>query len=265
MAQSLNEYARGWFKHTNKAERIWLMAKIEFKLRYYENMMGLLWALMKPISEMFVYYVAFGIIMKSTVQNFVPYLFLGLILWNYFLECTAGTISILQTKRYLYEYTNMDKLEIYLSVIFSNFIGFLFNLIVYFIFCLIVGISIDLHALLVIPLFLNLMILSLGVSLILSNLFLIAKDISQIWIIIANIGFWLSPIIYQLSVYRSSLPHLDYFNPIAGIIINARATLMNHTYPDWKLMGFDFVYASFFLLIGISMLKNLGPNASEKV
>jgi len=134
MAQSLNQYLKGWFKHTNKAERIWLMAKIEFKLRYYENKMGLLWALMKPISDMLIYFVAFQVIMKSQIPNFVPYLFIGLIIWNYFLECSSGTIQILQTKRYLYEYTNMDKLEIYLSVVLSNFIGFLFNLVVFFVF-----------------------------------------------------------------------------------------------------------------------------------
>jgi hypothetical protein len=31
------------------------------------------------------------------------------------------------------------------------------------------------------------------------------------------------------------------------------------------LMGFDLIYAGFFLLIGIAMLKNLGPNASENL
>jgi ABC-2 type transport system permease protein len=68
-----------------------------------------------------------------------------------------------------------------------------------------------------------------------------------------------------MTVYRTRLPHFDYLNPIAGLIINARYILMQHTVPDWKLMGFDFVYAIFILLIGISLLKNLGPNASENL
>ncbi|HEV7230936.1 MAG TPA: ABC transporter permease [Bacteroidia bacterium] len=265
MAQSLNDYAKNWFRHTNKAERIWLMAKIEFKLRYYENKMGLLWALMKPISDMVIYYFAFNVIMKSDIPNFVPYLFIGIIIWNYFLECTLGTIQILATKRYLYEYTNMDKLEIYLSVMLSNFIGFLFNLVIFFVFCVVTPVGLDFHLIFSIPLFLNMVILSLAFSLILSNLFLIAKDISQVWTIIIGLGFWLSPIIYDLSVYRSALPHFDYLNPISGLIINARAIFINHQMPDWKLLGFDFVYAIFFLLIGISLLKNLGPNASENL
>jgi ABC-2 type transport system permease protein len=265
MAQSLTEYVQGWFKHSNKAERIWLMAKIEFKLRYYENKMGLLWALMKPISDMLIYYFAFTIILKNEIPHFISCLFIGIIIWNYFLESTMGTIQILQVKRYLYEYTNMDKLEIYISVMISNFIGFLFNLTIFFIFSLILNVGIDFRVIYAIPLFLNMMILSLAFSLILSNVYLIAKDINQIWTIVVGLGFWLSPIIYDLQVYRDRLPHFDYLNPISGLIINARTILINHVDPDWRLMGFDFMYAIFFLLIGISLLKNLGPNASENL
>src|SRR5690349_11023575 len=108
---------RDWFKGTNKLERFWLLAKIEFKLRYYENMLGLIWALIKPISDILIYYVAFIIIMKTNIPNFVSFIFLALVLWNFFVESTAGTTSILATKKYLYEYTNMNKIEIYLSVI----------------------------------------------------------------------------------------------------------------------------------------------------
>ena len=46
---------KDWIWRSNKLERIWLLAKIEFKLRYYENKLGLLWALIKPISDIFIY------------------------------------------------------------------------------------------------------------------------------------------------------------------------------------------------------------------
>ncbi len=265
MQLSLSDYVKGWFKHTNKSERIWLMAKIEFKLRYYENKMGLLWALMKPISDVAVYYVAFKIIMKIGTPNYVPFVFLGIILFNYFAECTVGTIPILQTKRYLYEYTNMDKLEIYLSVILSNFIGFIFNLVIFFVFCQFIPIRLNFHIVFLPVLLLTLMILSLGFSLILSNLYLFAKDISQIWGILCSVLFWLSPVIYPVEKFHTSFPSLEYINPLSGIIANTRTILMENKSPDWQLMGFDLVYACFFLLVGIALLKNLGPNASEKL
>src|ERR1041385_1062507 len=104
-----------WFRRTNKTERLWLLAKIEFKLRYYENKLGLLWALIKPLMDIAIYYVVFQIIMKQGIPAFASYLFIGLIIWNFFLESTTGTIQILNTKKYLYEYSNMNKIEIYVS------------------------------------------------------------------------------------------------------------------------------------------------------
>src|SRR5580704_10636809 len=104
-----------WSKRSNKVERIWLLAKIEFKLRYYENKLGLLWALIKPIMDITIYYVVFQIILKQDIPQFASYLFIGLILWNFFIESTTGTIQILNTKKYLYEYCNIYKLKIYIS------------------------------------------------------------------------------------------------------------------------------------------------------
>src|SRR3982750_2991938 len=123
-----------WFRSTNKPERLWLLAKIEFKLRYYENKLGLFWALLKPIMDMCIYYVAFKIILKSDVANFASYIFIGLVSWNFFVESTTGTIQLLNTKKYLYEYSNMNKLEIYVSTLIANSIGFLFNLIMFMLF-----------------------------------------------------------------------------------------------------------------------------------
>jgi ABC-type polysaccharide/polyol phosphate export permease len=256
-----------WFSGTNKLERFYLLAKIEFKLRYYENKLGLIWALVKPVSEIVIYYVAFKIIMKTGIPNFVSFLFIALVLWNFFVESSSGTIQILATKKYLYEYTNMNKIEIYLSVIGSNLIGLFFNLFMFFLFYIFFekGTSVSWHVILLIPIILNLTILSLGFSLILSNIYIIAKDIQQIWMIIIGLGFWISPILFKLDTFRAALPGLDYLNPISSIIINARNVVLYNRLPEWDLFIWGFIYSIFFLLIGTYFLNKLGSKAAEKL
>lgn len=264
----LLKVATDWLRRTNKLERLWLLAKIEFKLRYYENKLGLLWALLKPIMDIGIYYVVFKVVMKSDVPSFASYLFIGLIIWNFFVESTSGTIQILNTKKYLYEYSNMNKLEIYISTLFSNSIGFFFNFVMFLFFYNFLekeSIGISIHIFWAIPLFINLFILSLGVSLILSNIYIIAKDISQIWQVFTSFLFFLSPIFYSLKVFKEALPSFDYGNPIAGIIINARRALMEQQHPNYELMIWDFVYAIFLLLLGLIALNKLGSKAAEKL
>jgi ABC-2 type transport system permease protein len=259
---------KDWTGRTNKLERLWLLAKIEFKLRYYENKLGLFWALIKPIMDVSIYYVVFKVIMKNDIPSFASYLFLGLIIWNFFLESTSGTIQILNTKKYLYEYSNMNKLEIYVSTLLSNSIGFFFNLFMFIIFYNFFESSApgwSVYSLWMIPLFINLFILSLALSLILSCFYIVAKDINQIWQVFVSFLFFLSPIFYKLSTFKDALPSFDYGNPIAGIIINSRNVMMYGKLPDFELFIFDFAYAVFLLFVGTIVLNRLGSKAAEKL
>jgi ABC-type polysaccharide/polyol phosphate export permease len=264
----IGNIVKDWTVRTNKLERLWLLAKIEFKLRYYENRLGLLWALLKPLMDMCIYYVAFKVILGSDVPAFASYLFVGLILWNFFLESTSGTIQLLNTKKYLYEYSNMNKLEIYVSTLFANSIGFLFNLIIFILFYNFFeagSVGFSFYNLWIVVLFINLFILSLGVSLILSNIYIIAKDISQVWTVVTSFLFFLSPVFYKLTTFKEKLPGFQYGNPIAGIIINARRVMMEGSPPTYRLLVFDFVYALIILLAGLFLLNKLGAKAAEKL
>ena len=259
---------KDWTGRSNKFERLWLLAKIEFKLRYYESKLGLFWALLKPILDICIYYVVFKIVLNSTVPAFASYLFIGLILWNFFVESTTGTIQILSTKKYLYEYSNMNKLEIYLSTLLSNTIGLFFNFIMFLLFYNFLeseSIGFSAANIWIIPLFLNLFILSLGASLILSNIYVIAKDIAQIWTVFTSFLFFLSPIFYSQKLFQERLPSFDYGNPIAGLIINARRVMLEGVAPDMQLFWWDFVYAGFVLLVGLLLLNKLGSKAAEKL
>jgi len=257
-----------WLKRSNKVERLWLLAKIEFKLRYYENKLGLLWALIKPLMDILIYYVVFQIIMQQNVPAFASYLFIGLILWNFFVESTVGTIQILKTKQYLYEYSNMNKIEIYVSTLLSNSIGFFFNFMMFLIFYNFLekeSTGLSIQNFWIPAIFLNLFILALGMSLILSTIYIIAKDITQVWTVFTSFLFFLSPIFYKLSTFEHRLPRFEYLNPIAGIIINARRVMMEHTPPNFKLLGFDYAYAILLLLLGLVFLNRLGSKAAEKL
>lgn len=257
-----------WTLRSNKLERLWLLAKIEFKLRYYENKLGLLWALIKPIMDIIIYYIGFKIIIKNDVPAFASYLFVGFLFWIFFTESTTGTIGILHNKKYLYEYSNMNKLEIYISTLMSTSIGFFFNFVMFLIFYLVLepeSKPIGINVLYIIPLFINVFILSLGVSLILSNIYIIAKDINQIWLVFITFLFFISPLFYNLATFREAMPGLDYINPIAGIMINGRRVILENLPPEWTMFLFDFAYSILLFLIGLILLNKLGSKAAEKL
>jgi ABC-type polysaccharide/polyol phosphate export permease len=248
---------------SNRLERIWLLAKIEFKLRYYENKLGLLWALIKPISQLLIYFVAFKIILRNDTPNYAIYLFSGIIMWQFYTEATGGLINILKTKKYLYEYSNMSKIEIYLASIISISLGFLFNFLILLVFLIFSDIGLSIY-IIYLPILLAILItFTLGLSMILSNIFIIAKDINQVWPLLSMFLMWLSPIFLKTEDLERSIPFIKVLNPMFGMIKNFRAIVMYQTHPDFTLLLINLVHALIALALGLFLLKKIGGRASE--
>jgi ABC-type polysaccharide/polyol phosphate export permease len=246
-------------------ERVWLLAKIEFKLRYSENTLGLLWALIKPITMLGIYYIAFKIIMKTDIPNYTIFLFVGLIIWQFFMEASEGLTVILQTKKYLYEYSNMSKIEIYLASMISISLGFFFNLSILMLFVFFTGLDIGVNFLYFPILFIILFVFSLGVGLILSNIFILIRDINQLWPLISQLMMWISPVLFTPEKLISGIPFLDYISPMFGIIANLRNVLMYNLPPDFKLLTINIIQTIIVIWIGVLLLNKIGLRASEKL
>lgn len=250
-------------KQSNVLERIWLLAKIEFKLRYYENKLGLLWALIKPLTNLVIYFIAFKVVMKTGTPNFAIYLFSGLIVWEFFVEATTGLTLILQTKKYLYEYSNMSKLEIYLASMISISLGFTFNFAILMLFILFSDIEIGLNMLFLPLHFILFFLFSFGSALILSNIYIKAKDIHQIWPLISHLMMWMSPIFFLDAMLKNGIPFVEYINPMFGIITNFRGSVMYNQPPDFNILLVNVLQTIVVFLIGLFLLKKIGKKASE--
>lgn len=247
----------------NRLERIWLLAKIEFKLRYYENKLGLLWALIKPVIQLLIYFIAFKVILHNNVPNYAQYLFAGLIMWQFYGEATDGLINILKTKKYLYDYSNMSKTEIYLASIISITLGFIFNFFILLIFIFFSDIGLSWY-LLYTPLIVIIFIcFATGLAMILSNLFIIAKDINQIWPMFTLFLMWLSPLFLKTEDLENNIPFVKLFNPMFGIMKNFREVVMYHSNPDFNLVLINIGHAIITLGLGLFLLKKIGGKASE--
>ena len=120
-----------WIPENNRLERIWLMAKFDFVTRYYGSFLGLFWALLKPLFQLGVFYMVFTYVFKSNTENFLLFLFIGIILFQFFTESATGSMNIFRTKRYLLENIQINKLDIFYSAIGATFLGFLFNFIAF--------------------------------------------------------------------------------------------------------------------------------------
>lgn len=247
----------------NTWQTIWLLSKVDYKLRYYENKLGILWALFKPLSEIAIYYIAFKFILHNNDSDFLIKLFLGQLMWNMFGESTGGMVYTLATKKYLYEYASLNKMHIYYSQMLTVLRGFAFNFSVFLFVMLLLGYPLH-WTVLWTPLLLLLDIfMFLGLALILSNLYLLLRDIQQIWAIVSFALYWISPVIFKADLYLENFPNIVYLNPMFGVLENMRKVLIYGENPEITWVLANALHTLIFFAIGYYMLRTLGRRASE--
>ncbi len=151
------------------------------------------------------------------------------------------------------------------------------NLIVVFVIALISGMDILVTSLWL-PLFvIEIYLMALGLSLILSALYVKYRDMTYIWEIVLQAGFYATPIIYPITTTTSFITNetvlkLIYANPIAQAIQGARNAFVTPTTLTiseiWGSPYAIFIPLSiigFFLIIGFLYFKKEAKDFAENL
>lgn len=229
-------------------EIIWLMSKTDLKLRYNGSILGFLWSLLKPLSLFVVLNTVFTYLFKSATPFYSLQLFVGLTLWNFFVEGTQGGISSLVARAGLLTKQPVPKWAIILSSSLTGFFSFSFQLVILIVFFGIIGVTPSWGA---IGLFIALILLEyifiIAIDLILAPIYVRLRDIIQVWEVVLIAGFYLVPVIYPLHLVPPTMQNWIMLNPLARIIEMSKESLIFGTFPD-----------PFLLLSTVGMIGGLG-------
>lgn len=229
----------------NARNRILLgeLTKTDFKLRYQGSVLGYLWALLKPLLTFAVLYLVFGHFLRfgDSIPYFPLYLLLGTVLWSFFTECTSQGIQAIVQRGDLIRKVSFPKYIVTVSATGTALINLAINMIVVIVFTLCNGIMPSWDWLLMIPLILELYMLSLGLGFLLGSINVKYRDISSIWDVLIQALFYAVPIIYPITMVTSvSLlaGKIMLLNPIAQVIQDARYIMItDQTVTTWNLVG----------------------------
>ena len=204
------------------------MIKTDFKLRYQGSLIGHLWSILKPLLLFTVMYLVFVRFLRfdDGTPHYAVSLLLGMVTWNFFSEATNMGMMSIVCRGDLLRKLNFSKSIIVYSAIAGAAINYAINLLVVFVFALINGVSFSFGWLVIIPLFLELVLMSAGFAFMLSTLFVKYRDIGPIWEVVLQAGLYATPIIYSLTFIlqrgQATFAKLMMLNPIAQIIQDLR-------------------------------------------
>jgi ABC-type polysaccharide/polyol phosphate transport system ATPase subunit/ABC-type polysaccharide/polyol phosphate export permease len=232
-AVAANGRPGSWSGLRRFADIIFILARADFKLRYLDSAIGYVWALAQPLLMFAVMYVFLSTLFKSATE--VPHhevsLLLGIALFTFFSEATGHALTSLVSKGTMLRKIPFSPLALPLSsVLTSSFVyGLTLVIVAGFIFAS--GIAPTLDWLEMVPVLVLLLAFTVGISLLLSLLYVGIRDVEQIWVVVTRVLFFLTPVFYPIELAPEGLRHLLMLNPLAVVTVQARHALLDPSAP----------------------------------
>lgn len=231
------------------------MTERELRARYKRTVFGFFWLVANPILQMLVIGFVFRFFMKSPIPNYNYYLFLGLLIWNFFsLSLTKATPSIV-FERNLIKKANFPHAVIPLSIVVSNLV----HLLAAFLLFLIPVVFLKTFTIWTIPATISAFVLLLaftcGFSLLSSALNVRFRDINFFVQAILIVWFYATPIIYTFSFIPYKFIWLWRFNPMVSILQLFQFGILNFPLPGIGMLTANIVYIIILLTIGIFVFR----------
>jgi ABC-2 type transport system permease protein len=236
------------------------MVSTDFKVRYQNSVLGYVWSLLKPLFLFAILYVVFTYIIPlgKDIEHYPVYLLIGIVFWNFFVESTMIGASSIVARGDLIRKISIPRYLVVMSSSLSALINLGLSLIVVLIFALLNGIMPSIHWLLIIPIIIELFVFALGVSFLLSAMYVKFRDITYIWEIFLQAGFYATPIIYSFTRVPAQYHKWFFLNPMAQIIQDARCVLATDTSVTiWSTVHSIWAFAPFAIIITISIIGGL--------
>lgn len=249
---------KAYFSKQNKA-LLSELVRTDFKLRYQGSVLGYAWSLLKPLLMFAILYVVFVKFLRigGDVPHYPIYLLLGIVLWNFFTEMTGQSLGSIVGRGDLIRKIKIPRWIIVVSASVSALINLGLNLVVIAVFMIFNSVDLTWNLLLFPLNLLQIYALALGVSFFLAAAFVKLRDISNVWDVVTQAGFYITPILYPLSIISNELfQKLLLLNPMAQAIQDARYNVATQeTVTTWSLLG---GWAAFIPIVLVMLTIALG-------
>lgn len=225
-------------------ELIWNMTKRNIVGKYKGSFLGLIWSFLNPLLMLTIYTFAFSVVFQAKwgLENerhldFALVLFASLTIFNLFGDVMRESPNLIINQ------PNFVKKVIFpleILPIVSLYSAFLQSLISLLIFIIIYGLahfSIPSTVVYLPLVFVPLILISLGVSFILSSIGVYLRDIGYIIGHIVMVLMFTSPVFFSMDRMPITIKKIMILNPIAYLLENARMVMVFEKEPQWILLG----------------------------
>ncbi len=227
--------------------------------RYRQSVLGVGWAVVRPVLSVLVFTVIFGMVAKLPSDG-VPYplfSFAAMMPWLYFTGALGSATNSVVGGQGLLTKVYFPRLVLPLSGVMVGLVDFVIQ------FALLVPLMLWYGVLpgwtmLLVPLFvLECMMVSLAFGLWLTALNVKYRDITHLVPFVLQIWMYLTPIVYASSMIPEAWRPLYALNPMVGVIEGFRWAVLGQAPPDWTMFAISTAAVLVILVSGLYYFRKV--------
>lgn len=219
---------------------IWANVRREFQSKYRNSLLGAAWTIINPLAMILVYTLIFSRVMQSRLPGvdsdfgYSIYLCAGLLTWGLFTEVVSRLVSLFIDQANLIKKVNFPRICLPMIVVANGLVNFSIVFGLFTIFLLLSGNFPGWPFIAMLPVVLLQLMMSVGLGIGLGVINVFFRDVGQALGVLLQFWFWLTPIVYPVTILPEWVRGLIALNPMAPIIMAYQRTLLHGEWPDWS-------------------------------
>ena len=233
------------------------LTRKELKVRYRNSFLGYVWSVASPAAQALVYFFAFKVIVRITVQDYGLFLMSGLFAWQWFTNSLTVCTGVFLGNASLIKKVAFPRQALPLASVLNDALHFVLSLPVIAVVALAYGVYPRLAWVYGLPILVaEQFLLILGLGLLVSSVNLFFRDMERLVAILLSIVFYGTPVIYQLGMVPQRFRPLVFLNPMTPLVVNFQAVLLDGAF-HWGYAGLSLVYGAAWLGVGWWVFSHL--------
>ncbi|UNK56434.1 ABC transporter permease [Pseudoxanthomonas daejeonensis] len=239
----------------------------EFKSRLARSRFGTAWVVLQPLAQVLIFATILSNVLAARLDGvdnkyaYAVYLISGILCWSLLAEIIQRCTTIFIDNASLLKKVQFPRIALPLIAIGSATITNLALLGVILLILPFLNIFPSLAFLWLLPLMLLTIALAAGIGLFLGTLNVFVRDVGQIVAVVLQFWFWVTPIVYPITVVPEGFRATLAINPVVPLVLSYHNVILFGQSPDPRVLWSALV-AVIFLLAALLLFRR---GASEMV